>query len=172
MTRRPSNEEYNAYFGTYVSLVPDGDIRDCLAESFKQTIEVLSSVSEERAHYRYAPGKWSLKEVLGHITDNERIMSYRLLRIARGDRTPLASYDQDVLMGGASFDACSLSELLEEYTAVRRATLTLLKGLSEEAWDRRGIVSDSESSARAWAYILAGHEIHHMNVIKDKYLQE
>lgn len=171
MTKRPSNEEYSAYFETYVSLVPDGDIRECLTETFKKTIEVLSTVSEERANYRYAPGKWSLKEVLGHITDNERIMSYRLLRIARGDRTPLAGYDQDVLMGGASFDACILSELLEDYTAVRQATLTLLNGLSEEAWDRRGTVSGSESTARAWAYILTGHEIHHMNVIQDKYLQ-
>lgn len=171
MSKRPSIEEYSAYYETYVSLVPDGDIRECLAETFKQTIEVLSSVSEEKANYRYAPGKWSLKEVLGHITDNERIMSYRLLRIARGDRTPLAGYDQDVLMGGASFDACSLSELVEDYTAVRRATLTLLKGLPEEAWDRRGIVSGNESTVRAWAYILTGHEIHHMNVIQDKYLQ-
>ncbi|MDQ0192827.1 DinB family protein [Paenibacillus wynnii] len=167
---RPSKEEYNAYYESYVKLVPNGDIHDILTQSLKSTITVLSNVVEERANYRYAEGKWSLKEVLGHITDNERIMTYRLLRIARGDKTPLAGYDQDVLNSGTSLDKCPMANLLEDYTAVRRATLTLLRGLSEEAWSRRGIVNDSESSAKAWAYIISGHEIHHMNVIKEKYL--
>jgi hypothetical protein len=170
MTIRPSNEEYNVFFERYVRLVPEGDIRDILTQSLMNTTDVFSTVSEERANYRYGPGKWSLKEVLCHITDNERIMSYRLLRIARGDRTPLAGYDQEVLMSGASFDKCPLTDLLEDYTVVRRATLTLLRGLSEEAWSRRGIVNNSESSAMAWAYIIAGHELHHINVIKEKYL--
>ena len=96
-------------------------------------------------------------------------MSYRLLRIARGDQTPLAGYDQDILVNGASFGAYSLSYLLEDYKAVRKATLTLLQGLSEEAWSRRGVVNGSMSSARAIAYIIAGHEIHHMNMIKELY---
>jgi hypothetical protein len=170
MSIPPSNEEYNTYFERYVRLIPEGDICDILTQSLKNTTDVFSTVTEDRANYRYAPEKWSLKEVLGHITDNERIMSYRLLRIARGDKTPLAAYDQDVLMSGASFDTCSLTDLLEDYTIIRHATLTLLRGLTEEAWSRRGIVNDSESSARAWAYIIAGHELHHMNVIKEKYL--
>jgi hypothetical protein len=97
-------------------------------------------------------------------------MSYRLLRIARGDKTPLAGYDENALVSGASFDTCPVPDLLEDYTVVRRATLTLLRGLSEEACSRRGIVSDCESSAIAWAYIIAGHELHHMNIIKEKYL--
>ena len=167
---RPSIEEYNDYFERYVILVAEGNICEILNQSLKNTFDVFSSVTEEQVNYRYAPGKWSLKEVLGHITDNERIMSYRLLRIARGDRTPLAGYDQDALMHGASFDTCLLADLLEDYTVVRRATLSLLPGLSEEAWSRRGVVKDSESSAKAWAYIIAGHELHHMNVIKEKYL--
>jgi hypothetical protein len=165
-----SNEEYNVLFERYVKLVPEGDIPDILTQSLKNTTDVFSTVSEDRANYRYAPGKWKLKEVLGHITDNERIMSYRLLRIARGDKTPLAGYDQEALMGGASFDTCPLPDLLEDYTVVRRATITLLRGLSKEAWSRRGIVNESESSAKAWAYIIAGHELHHMKVIKEKYL--
>ncbi|MCQ6561266.1 DinB family protein [Paenibacillus mendelii] len=172
MSNRPSAEEYDTSFERYVELVPEGNIQDLLIQSLQNTIAVFTTVTEDRANYRYAPGKWSLKEVLGHITDNERIMSYRLLRIARGDKTPLAGYDQDILMSGASFDTCSLSDLLEEYTVVRRATLTLLRGLSEEAWSRSGVVNGSESSAAAWAYIIAGHELHHMNVIHDKYLNE
>ncbi len=170
MSIRPSKEEYNTYFERYVSLVPEGDIGGILTQSLKNTSDVFSAVSEDRANYRYAPGKWSLKEVLCHITDNERIMSYRLLRIARGDKTPLAGYDQDVLMSGTSLDKCPLTDLLEDYMVVCFFFLTLLRGLAEEAWSRRGIVNNSESSALAWAYILAGHELHHMNVIKEKYL--
>jgi uncharacterized damage-inducible protein DinB len=153
-----------------VKLVPEGEIQNILAQSLKTTTEVFSSITEDKANYRYAPGKWSLKQVLGHITDNERIMSYRLLRIARGDQTPLAGYDENALVNGASFDDSKLSELLEDYTAVRRATLTLLSGLSEEAWLRRGIVGGHESTAAAWAYILTGHELHHVNVILERYL--
>ncbi|MCD9025005.1 DinB family protein [Cohnella silvisoli] len=170
MSIRPSNGEYNSHFERYVRLVPEGDIRDILTQSLKNTTDAFSTVTEDQANYRYAPGKWSLKEVLGHITDNERIMSYRLLRIARGDKTPLAGYDENALVNGASFDSCAMSDLFEDYTVVRRATLTLLRGLSEEAWSRRGVVNDSESSAIAWAYIIAGHEFHHMNFIREKYL--
>lgn len=169
MSLRPSKDEYNAYYERYVGLVPEGKICDILGQSEKDTSELFSKLTEDQGNYRYAPGKWSLKEVLGHITDNERIMSYRLLRIARGDQTPLSSYDQDSLMSGASFDAWSLPELLEDYMAVRRATLTLLRGLSEEAWSRKGIVNGSESTPAAWAYIIAGHELHHLNVIREKY---
>lgn len=133
MLDRPSNEEYNANFEKYVKLVPEGDIRHILSHSLKSTTDVFTSVTEEQANYRYAPGKWNLKEVLGHMTDNERIMSYRLLRIARGDKTPLAGYDENALNSGASFDRCPLVDLLEDFSAVRRATLTLLRGLSEEA---------------------------------------
>jgi hypothetical protein len=170
MLMRPSIGEYNDYFERYVRLVPEGDIRDILTQSLKNTIDLFSAVTEDQAEYRYAPGKWSLKEVLGHITDNERIMGYRLLRIARGDKTPLSGYDQDALMSGASFDMYTLQSVVDDYAAVRRATLTLLRGLSEEAWSRTAVVSSTESSARAWAYIIAGHELHHMNVLKEKYL--
>lgn len=170
MSLRPSSTEYHSYFERYITLVPEGNVTDILQQSLQQTSELFSSMTEEQAHFRYAPGKWSLKEVLGHITDNERIMSYRLLRIARGDQTPLPGYDQDELMKGAAFDACLLADLLEEYKLVRQSTLALLKGLPQEAWGRMGIVDGSESSAQAWAYIMAGHELHHMNVIRDKYL--
>ncbi|MDF2650866.1 MAG: hypothetical protein K0Q73_6671 [Paenibacillus sp.] len=160
MSSRPTVQEYSSYFETYVALVPDGDIQDILTRQQQTTNELFSNLSEERANTRYAPEKWSIKE------------SYRLLRIARGDKTPLTGYDQDELMNGASFSNCSLSELLEDYNSVRRATLTLLKGLSGEAWSRTGIVNSSESTANAWAYILAGHERHHVNVVLKKYLNQ
>ncbi|WP_136605131.1 DinB family protein [Paenibacillus dokdonensis] len=169
MSFRPASDEYNTYFERYISLVPEGDIADILDQSLHCTSELFSKITDEQGDFRYAPGKWSLKEVLGHISDNERIMSYRLLRIARGDQTPLSGYDQDDLMNGAAFDACRLSDLLEEYKLVRRSTLALLRGLPKEAWSRMCIVDGHESSARAWAYIIAGHELHHLKVIRDKY---
>lgn len=171
MLIHPSNEEYFAHFGHYVDLVPEEDIRKELEQSLKTTTELYATFTEERGSYRYAPDKWSLKQVLGHVTDNERIMCYRALRIARGDRTPLAGYDENLLMSNASFDQLSLAAIVDDYVAVRRATFTLLNGISDEAWTRMGVVGGNESSARAWIYILAGHEIHHLNVIRERYLK-
>ena len=170
MFTQPKEGEYNTFFGRYVKQVPTGDVRDVLAQSLKNTTLLLSDVTEDQANYRYAPGKWTLKEVLGHMSDTERIMSYRLLRIARGDQTPLPGFDEDALTSGASFNDCSWSDLLEDYAAVRAATLTLLRSLSEDAWSRMGIVSGNDTSARALAYVIAGHELHHLNVIKERYL--
>ncbi|MFC5472268.1 DinB family protein [Cohnella suwonensis] len=170
MILRPTQEEYNEHFHGYVQLVPEGDIEETLARSLNNTLAVLSPLSEVQASFRYAPGKWSIKQVLGHITDNERVMAYRLLRIARGDRTPLASYNQDELVAGANFDACAFGLLLEDYALVRKSTLTLLQGLPAEAWSRSGIVNGNESTVRAWAYIIAGHELHHMKVLEERYL--
>ncbi|UUZ83597.1 DinB family protein [Paenibacillus sp. P26] len=170
MPARPAHDEYSSYFAQYVELVPEGDIRELLARQLDDTSARLSAVSETQADYRYAPDKWSLKELLGHMTDTERVMSYRSLRVARGDKTSLPGFDQDEFVRGASFQSAPWSDRLEEYAAVRRSTLLLLRGLSEEAWLRRGLVKDSEMSARALAYIIAGHERHHLNVIVEKYL--
>jgi hypothetical protein len=170
MSNRPSNEEYIPYYDKYVRLVPEGNISDILNQLLENTVKFLSDIPENKWNYRYAPGKWSLKEVLGHINDTERIMSYRLLRIARGDTTPLTGYDPDKFMSGASFDSYAWSELIEDYTYIRRSTLSLIRGLLEEAWSRRGIASESEISAKALAYIIAGHELHHIRIIKETYL--
>ncbi|WP_239616752.1 DinB family protein [Cohnella mopanensis] len=170
MNNRPAQNEYGAYYHQYVSLVPDGDIQDILAGLLEHMSAYLSDIPETQGNYRYAPGKWSIKEVIGHINDNERIMSYRLLRIARGDQTPLAGYDQDEFMQGVDFDSSSLADLIEDYISVRRATLTLLRGLSEEAWTRSGSANNCVLSARSLAYIIAGHEIHHLNIIKERYI--
>lgn len=170
MRQRPTNVEYTAYQEQYVSLVGDGSITDILAEQAEHSIALFSSITEEQASYRYAPGKWTLKEVIGHISDNERVMSYRLLRIARGDKTPLPGYNQDDFMNEASFQLWTLSQVIEDYESVRRSTLTLLRGLSDEAWSKTGIANDSAISARALAYINAGHELHHLSIIQEKYL--
>ncbi|EJW15848.1 DinB family protein [Paenibacillus alvei] len=119
---------------------------------------------------RYAPGKWSIKEVLGHIADTERVMAYRLLRIARGDQTPLPGFDENQFMNGSAFDSMPMSELLEDYQAVRHATLTLLRGLTDEAALRTGTTNNMTISARALAYTIAGNELHHLRVLKMRWL--
>lgn len=169
MSQRPTQDEYAPYYERYVQLVPEGSIQEIMAKQLEETIGLLHGMTETSANYRYAADKWSIKEVVGHITDNERIMAYRLLWVARGLQTPLAGYDQDSLMKGACFHQWSVKEIIEDYAAVRRSTLTLLHGLSEEAWTRQGTVNNGAASARAIAYILAGHERHHVNVLHDKY---
>lgn len=170
MPQRPSREEYLPYYEQYVGLVGEESIIEILTKQLTSTTELLSDIPEQQSNYRYAEGKWTLKEVIGHISDNERVMAYRLLRIARGDQTPLAGYDQDEFMCGSSFQEWTLSQVIEDYISVRKATLTLLRGLSEEAWQRIGTANDAPISARALAYIIAGHELHHWKVIQDKYL--
>lgn len=172
MTIKPTREEYNAYYETYIGLVPEGELGVMLRNSLASTTELLAGLTEEQGEYRYAPEKWSLKEVLGHINDNERIMGYRLLRVARGDQTPLPGYDQDLLMANAGFADRPLSSLIEEYRAIRESTLALVDNLSAEAWARMGHMSDNPISARAIGYILVGHELHHIGVIKERYLAQ
>lgn len=170
MMRRPSNDEHSGFFSRYISLVPEGDIVNMLEESLGTTAAFLSGITEEQGQYRYAPGKWSLKQTVGHISDNERIMAYRLLRFARGDKTSQPGYDQDELMKGSTFDSWTMAELIGDYTDVRQATLSLIRRLTDEAWSRKGTASGFELSARALAYVIAGHELHHLAVIRERYL--
>jgi hypothetical protein len=167
---RPQATEYLPYYERYVSLVPEGDILSALTEQLDSTLTLLRSISEERANFRYAPDKWSIKEVVGHVIDGERIFAYRALRFARNDQTPLPGFEQDDYIRNATFDDCKLSDLIDEFEHVRRANLLMFRQLNEEAWARRGIASDAEVSVRALCFIMAGHELHHMNVLKDKYL--
>lgn len=170
MLKPPSREEYPAYYEGYIGMVPEGSLLDILSKQIDDITALFTGISEIQANYRYALGKWTLKEVIGHITDTERIMSYRLLRISRGDQTPLAGYDDEQYVKEALFQSSSIADLLEDFTAVRRSTLSLLKGLSEEAWNRKGFANNGEISVRALAYIIAGHELHHIKIIKNKYL--
>ena len=158
------------YFGTYIDKVPDGDVIAVLESGIGTTRKLLGSVSEERAGYRYAEGKWSLKEVLGHMSDTERIFTYRLLTFARGDTGPLPGYDENSFTPAQESDRVPFAWLLDEFVTVRAATLALLKVIPPAAWERRGIASNNPLSARAAAWIIAGHEIHHRRVLEERYL--
>jgi hypothetical protein len=169
MFTRPASDEYIPYQNQYISIVSEGNIIELLDRQQADTVNYFSSLNEQQALYRYAADKWSLKEVLGHIADTEAIMSYRLLRIARGDRTALPGFEQDDYIEPASFDTLSNEELLERYTSIRRSTLSLLRTLPITAPARRGIVNNHEMSVNALAYVIAGHELHHMNIIRERY---
>ena len=130
---------------------------------------LLSGRDEIDGDFRYAPDKWNAKEVLGHVCDSERIFAYRALRIARGDQTPIEGYEQDDYVRNGPFASAPFSEIIEDYIAVRRATLTLLRNLDEAAWARRGVANKNEVSVRALAYIIAGHELHHRRILEEKY---
>lgn len=166
----PAATDYAPYYGRYVSLVPEGDILGTLARQMDSTLPLLRGIDEERGGHRYAPGKWSIKELVGHIIDTERIFAYRALRFARNDKTELEGFEQDDYIRNANFDDCRLSELVEEFEHVRRANLHMLGHLSAEAWQRRGIASGNEVSVLALAYIMAGHEQHHVQILKTRYL--
>lgn len=165
---RPDSSEYAPYYGKYVSLVPEGDILATLERQWLETVALLAP-READADFRYAPGKWSVKESLGHLIDTERVFSYRALRIARNDKTPLAGFEQDDYVKYGPFAHCRLSALLEEFTSVRKATVALFRALDEAAWTRRGVASNNEVTVRALAYMIAGHELHHRQIFQERY---
>ena len=167
---RPQASEYAPYFAKYVLQVPDGDFLETLESQLAKMNSLLSPLTEKQADFRYAPGKWSTKEVLGHINDAERIFAYRLLRISRGDQTPLPGFEQDDYIKTANSGARSLASLLEEFASVRRASITLVCSLDDVSWYRRGVASGKEISALALAFIIAGHALHHQAILQKEYL--
>lgn len=166
---RPDASEYAPYYGTYVGKVPEGDLLHILEHQHRDTQALLSGLSEAKALHRYAPGKWSVKEVVGHLTDAERVFSYRALRFARGDAKPLQGFDENAWVPAGKFDARPLADLAAEFAAVRRATIALFKSLDAAALERRGVASDNAVSVRALAYIIAGHERHHVSILHERY---
>jgi hypothetical protein len=168
---RPQPGEYAPYYDRYISLVPGSDVLAALEDQRRQMLLLLSGRTESDGDIRYAPEKWSLKEVLGHISDTERIMSYRALRISRGDATPLEGFEQDDYVRNGPFARRPLADLIEDYIAVRRATISLFRNLDEAAWTRRGVASKNEVTVRALAFIIAGHELHHRKILEEKYLR-
>ncbi len=162
--------EYDAYYERYISLVNTDNILTTLEKQAQDTRALLSGLSAQKADFRYAPGKWSVKEVLGHINDTERIMTYRVLRIGRGDKTPIQGYEQDDYVSNGRFDQRTLEDLLEEFMAIRHATVHLLAHLDAASAERRETANQKEISARAVVYVIAGHELHHRRILKEKYL--
>ncbi|MGI9107407.1 MAG: DinB family protein [Pyrinomonadaceae bacterium] len=168
---KPDETEYLPYYGNYISLVPEGNLLATMSEQLDETLVLLRSIPESRAGFRYAPGKWSIRELVGHMIDTERIFAYRALRFSRGDQTPLPGYEQDDYVLNASFEDFSLGEIAAEFESVRRSTLFLFRHVGEAAWMRRGAANGSEVSVRALAYIIAGHELHHREILRHRYLQ-
>jgi uncharacterized damage-inducible protein DinB len=167
----PTSGEYNEYYGKYVARVPSGDIVAILATQLDDTLTLLRNLTEQQALHAYAPGKWNVKEVVGHVIDAERIFAYRALRFARGDRTPLATFDENAYVPEGAFTARPLASLAAELAAVRRATVALLAHLPADAWTRSGPASGMDVSVRALAWIIAGHELHHRAILADRYLE-
>lgn len=167
---KPHTTEYLPYYSRYVALVPDGDILTVLRKQMEETLALLGSIPEVRADFRYAPDKWSIKELVGHMIDSERIFAYRALRFARNDKTPLPGYEQDDYVSNASFGSCKLADLASEFESVRRSNLFLFRHLDGDAWMRKGLANDSEASVRALAHIIAGHELHHREILRNRYL--
>jgi hypothetical protein len=167
---RPQAGEYNPYYDRYISLVTADDVVGLLEQQGPQTAALFQSASA-KADFRYAPGKWTVKEMLGHVNDTERIMVYRALRIARGDKTPLAGFEQDDYIRDGNFGQRTLADLVEEFIDVRRATLHVFRHVDSEIGARVGTANGHAISVRALAYIIAGHELHHRRVLEEKYLR-
>ncbi|MDX1530174.1 MAG: DinB family protein [Rhodothermales bacterium] len=167
---RPQPGEYSDYYRSYVDAVPDGDLLETLEDQGEDTLALLRQFGEDRGGHRYAEGKWSVKEVVGHLSDAERVFAYRALRFARGDETPLPGFEQDDYVRAAGFDRRTLADLAEELADVRKATLKLLMSLREGDLDRAGTASEARVTVRALAWIIAGHERHHQRVLRERYL--
>ena len=168
---RPEDGEYLEYYSRYISLVPEGDILATLAKQNQATIALLRGLSEAQGGYRYAPDKWTVKELVAHVCDAERVFAYRAMRFARADETPLAGFDENAYVKNGSFDECSLADIVTGFENVRSSTLSLFTLMSPQASTRRGKANNAEISVRALAYILAGHELHHMNILRTRYLE-
>jgi uncharacterized damage-inducible protein DinB len=167
---RPASTEYDPYYSRYIEQVPEGDVLGTLGWQMGDTLAFIRGLPEAAGDSRYAPGKWSVKEVLGHIADTERIFAYRALRIARGDTTPLPGYEQDDYVRAAHFDRRPLAALASEFESVRNATLSLFRSLDAAALLRRGVANEVEVTPRALAYIIAGHERHHLEILRTRYV--
>jgi hypothetical protein len=168
--QRPAETDYAPFYAGYVSLVPEEDVLSAIEQQSSETQRLISSLDETQAMHRYAEDKWSVKEVIGHMTDAERVFGYRTLCIARGDTSSLPGYDEKAYMRNANFDSWRLGDLAEAYALTRRANIVMLRNLDAAAWDRRGTANNAEVTVRALAFILVGHERHHLKVLRERYL--
>jgi uncharacterized damage-inducible protein DinB len=166
---RPGADESAPFYHGYIDKVPGEQIGEYLASQLREVEQLLAPLDDAAASFRYAAEKWSVKEVLGHICDAERIFAYRLLRIARADTTPLPGFDEDAYVAPAEFGARPIRDLVREFQAVRASTIALVEGLPSAGWQRRGQASGKAISTRAIAYIMVGHVTHHLAVLRERY---
>ena len=167
---RPQTNEYAPYYERYISLVSGDDIDHILSAQLPDTLALLARFTEQEGDYRYAPGKWTVKELLGHVNDAERVFAYRALRIARADQTPIEGFEQDDYVKNGPFAKVSLAALIEEFAHIRSATVSLFRNLTGDEWLRRGVANKMEVTVRGIGYIIAGHELHHRRILEEKYL--
>ena len=168
--KRPQSNDYAPYYGKYVMLVPEGDFLEILETQLQDMKQLLEPLTDQQGDFCYARGKWSIKETLGHVNDAERVFAYRILCIARGDQTPLPSFEQDDYVKVSNASSRKLSDLLEEFSAIRRASIALIRSFDDASWLRRGTASGKEVTVLAIAFIIAGHALHHRNIFAEKYL--
>lgn len=167
---KPSKSDYNEFYAGYINLVEEGDVLATLSANQKATKQIFDALSEEKGNYAYAPNKWTIKEMLEHIIDTERIFAYRLMRFYRGDSTSLPSFDQDTFVKNGVADKRTLQSLTKEFYTLREANLLMLESLDESKLDFRGMMSGNPITPRALLYIMAGHEAHHIKILKERYL--
>jgi hypothetical protein len=167
---KPVRGEVGDYYFVYIDKVAEGDIRQIVQAQGREAIALLESIPESKTSYRYAPDKWSIRDVVGHVSDTERVFAYRAFWFARGYDTPLPSFDQDVAVKAAHADQRSWQSLVDEFRAVRGATVTLLDALPDEAWIRAGVASGYPMTVRGLGYVIAGHVAHHLAILRDRYL--
>jgi len=167
--QRPAAGEYASHFQSYVDRVPDGDVLEHLARQGEATRSLFAGLGEDKGRFRYADGKWSVKRVLQHVADGERLFCYRALCIARGETSSLPGFDENLYAANDGTDGRLLADTLAEFASVRAATLTLFQGFDAAAWLRRGLANDKPVSVRSLPWITAGHELHHLAVLRERY---
>lgn len=166
----PEQTEYAEYYGHYVSLVQDADVVSAMQKQLDNLTNLFSQATDEQGVYTYESGKWTIKELLGHLIDGERVFAYRAFRFSRADETPLPGFDQDPYIENANYNSINIADLLAEFSLLRQSNILFFKNLTDEMWDRTGIASDNPITVRAIAFIIAGHVEHHVKVLKEKYL--
>jgi hypothetical protein len=166
----PDRTEAAEYYFTYIDQVPEGDVLDLLERQVGETVALLESIGDEQSLHRYAPDKWTMREVVNHISDTERLFAFRAFWFARGLEGPLPSFDQTIANGAAGADARSWRSHIDEFRTVREATMALFRTLPGDAWLRRGIASGNPFTVHALAFIAAGHVAHHVRILRERYL--
>ena len=167
---RPNKEDYIAYYDYYINLIPQGDIVSALESNHQEILNFIRSIPTDKAEYKYADNKWTVKQVLNHIIDTERIFSYRALRFSRGDSQTLLPYDENIYAANASLSKTDLNLLAEEFDVVRRATILQYKQLTEKELLAKGSTSAGENNVLAIGFCICGHAKHHINIIRERYL--
>jgi len=169
MLARPTDKEYASFYAGYVSLVPESDALAVLAAQPAELQQLAAAIPKERETHRYAPGKWSVREVFGHLTDGERVFGYRAFCISRGDKASLPGFDEKEYIAGSDYDERPVAELAGDFAALRGSNLAVFRRLDAEVWRRTGTANGTPVTVRALAFIMAGHVRHHLGVLRTRY---